>query len=34
MDNLVVCILIDALNTAKVVYKNGITGTLILGDKY
>ena len=26
-------ILTDALNQAKIVYKNGITGTLILGDK-
>lgn len=27
-------ILTDCLNTAKVVYKNGLTGTLILGDKF
>jgi len=27
-------ILVDALNTAKTVYKNGLTGTIILGDKY
>lgn len=26
--------LLDALNVAKKVYKNGLTGTLILGDKY
>ena len=26
-------ILLDSLNCAKIVYKNGITGTLILGDK-
>lgn len=27
-------ILLDSLNCAKVVYKKGLTGTLILGDKY
>ena len=26
--------LLDALNQAKVVYKNGLTGTIILGEKY
>jgi hypothetical protein len=33
MDCLVTGILIDALDIAKIVYKNGIKGTLILGDK-
>lgn len=33
--DLIVCeMLLDALNQAKIVYKKGITGTLILGDKY
>ena len=33
--DLVVCeILLDSLNQAKIVYKNGLTGTIILGDKY
>lgn len=27
-------LLLDALNIAKVVYKNGLTGVIILGDKY
>ena len=27
-------ILLDALNEAKVVYKNGLTGTIVLGEKY
>ena len=27
-------ILLDCLNTAKIVFKKGLTGTLILGDKY
>ena len=27
-------ILLDSLNCAKIVYKNGLTGTLILGEKY
>lgn len=27
-------ILVDSLNLAKIVFKNGLTGTLILGDKY
>jgi hypothetical protein len=26
-------ILLDSLNCAKIVYKEGLTGTLILGDK-
>ena len=26
--------LLDALNQAKVAYKKGLTGTIILGDKY
>lgn len=34
MDTLVVSLLIDALNTAKKVWKRGLTGVLILGDKY
>jgi hypothetical protein len=33
MDCLVNGILIDVLNVAKVVYKKGLKGTLILGDK-
>lgn len=33
--DLVVCeLLLDSLNQAKIVYKNGLTGTIILGDKY
>lgn len=33
--DLIVCeLLLDCLNQAKRVYKNGLTGTLILGDKY
>lgn len=33
--DLITCeILLDSLNQAKVTYKNGLTGTLILGDKY
>lgn len=33
--DLVTCeILLDCLNQAKTTYKNGLTGTLILGDKY
>lgn len=33
--DLVVCeILLDSLNQAKIVYKNGLTGTIILGDRY
>ena len=27
-------LLLDCLNIAKIVYKNGLKGTLILGDKY
>lgn len=34
MDTLVVGILLDGLNTAKRVWKKGLTGVLILGDKY
>jgi hypothetical protein len=33
MDTLTVGMLSDALDIAKIVYKNGLTGTLILGDK-
>ena len=33
--DLVTCeMLLDALNQAKIVYKKGLTGTIILGDKY
>lgn len=34
MDLIVNEILLDCLNEAKVVFKNGLTGTIILGDKY
>lgn len=34
MDLIVNEMLLDCLNLAKVVFKNGLTGTLILGDKY
>lgn len=34
MDLIVNEMLLDCLNTAKVVFKNGLTGTLILGEKY
>lgn len=34
MDTLAVDMLLDCLNIAKIVYKKGLTGTLILGDKY
>ena len=34
MDLIVNEILLDSLNLAKVVFKNGLEGTLILGDKY
>lgn len=34
MDLIVNEILLDCLNLAKIVFKNGLTGTLILGDKY
>lgn len=34
MDLVVNEVLLDCLNLAKVVFKNGLTGTLILGDKY
>lgn len=33
MDTITAELLIDSLNVAKVVYKKGITGTIILGDK-
>lgn len=33
MDCIVEEMLLDALNQAKIVYKNGLTGTIILGDK-
>jgi hypothetical protein len=33
MDCIVEEMLLDALNCAKVVFKNGLTGTIILGDK-
>lgn len=34
MDSLVINILTDALNVAKSVWKNGLTGIIVLGDKY
>ena len=34
MDLVVNELLLDCLNLAKIVYKNGLTGTIILGDKY
>ena len=34
MDLIVCDMLLDALNQAKVAYKKGLTGTIILGDKY
>lgn len=34
MDLIVNELLLDCLNEAKIVYKNGLTGTIILGDKY
>lgn len=34
MDLVVNEMLLDSLNLAKIVFKNGLTGTLILGDKY
>ena len=34
MDLVVNELLLDCLNLAKVVYKNGLTGSIILGDKY
>jgi hypothetical protein len=33
MDTVTEEILLDALNEAKTVFKNGLTGTLILGDR-
>jgi len=34
MDTLVTSILVDAMDVAKKVWKKGLTGVLILGDKY
>lgn len=34
MDLILNELLLDCLNLAKIVYRNGLTGTLILGDKY
>jgi hypothetical protein len=34
MDLVINELLVDCLNIAKKVYKNGLTGTIILGDKY
>lgn len=34
MDLIVNEMLLDCLNLAKIVFKNGLTGTIILGDKY
>jgi hypothetical protein len=34
MDLVVNEILLDALNEAKIVWKDGLQGTIILGDKY
>ena len=34
MDTITAEMLLDALNVAKSVYKKGLTGTIILGDKY
>jgi len=34
MDVVVEEMLLDALNLAKIVFKNGLTGTIVLGDKY
>jgi hypothetical protein len=33
MDTVVEEILLDSLNQAKIVYKNGLSGVIILGDK-
>ena len=33
MDTIVEELLLDSLNEAKIVYKNGLTGTIILGDR-
>jgi hypothetical protein len=33
MDTIVSEILLDSLNEAKIVFKNGLKGTLLLGDK-
>jgi len=33
--DLIVCeMLLDSLNQAKIAYKKGLTGTIILGDRY
>jgi len=34
MDLMVNELLLDCLNLAKIVFKNGLLGTIILGDKY
>lgn len=34
MDLIVNEMLLDCLNTAKIVFKNGLTGAIVLGDKY
>jgi hypothetical protein len=34
MDTVVEELLLDSLNEAKIVFKNGIKGTIVLGDKY
>jgi hypothetical protein len=34
MDLVTTEILVDSLNQAKIVYKNGLKGNIILGDKY
>jgi hypothetical protein len=34
MDLITSEILLDALNVAKVVFKDGLTGTIILGERY
>ena len=34
MDLAVVEILIDSLNEGKIVFKNGLKGSIIMGDKY
>jgi hypothetical protein len=34
MDMIVNEILLDSLNQAKIVWKEGLTGTIILGEKY
>ena len=34
MDTVVEELLLDALNEGKIVFKNGLKGTIVLGDKY